>query len=364
MSGGDYHILKVAEYWAKDNDIEYMLPRLGCEYAKNHLFGKVITYHSPIEKETSNILKALLMYLLRLAGIVLTRPEGRYDVIVSSSHYMYDILPAVLLRRKNTKCRVVAFCHGLLEHHPHSLSRFVRVMNNSFFIFLAKRLIDLVFVINPMIRHTLEKSGVSRKRILLARNGVDDIKFAESDLTKKKFDACFMGRLIKVKGVYDLLEIWESVIQQKPNSKLIIIGDGLEMAKIKDLIKVRNLCTNIIMTGYMNDSSKFEALRLSRLFLLPSYAEAYPVVVTEAMSCGLPVISYDLPELRAIWKDEILWIRKGSRKEFAEAVLYLLKEDKNYYRFLSKGIQRAKHQTWEKIAEEEMSIIKSSLLDN
>lgn len=102
-----------------------------------------------------------------------------------------------------------------------------------------------------------------------------------------------IGRLIKSKNHDKLIELFCKI--NNPNWKLIIVGgDALgqeNMTRLRKLICSLGADTRVILTGYKNDLSIY--YRLSKIFAFTSESEGFPNVIGEAMSEGLPVISFD-----------------------------------------------------------------------
>ena len=97
MAGGsNYHTLKVVQYW-NDNVVDILLPRLGFTYAQRDLkvTGKVIITDSLFERETSNVLGEVFLKFSRMLRVLLSPQQEKYDVVIASSHYIGDVLPAV-----------------------------------------------------------------------------------------------------------------------------------------------------------------------------------------------------------------------------------------------------------------------------
>jgi len=91
-----------------------------------------------------------------------------------------------------------------------------------------------------------------------------------------------------VKRAEDALYIFEKVIQQIP-SKLLMIGDGPERAKLEIICRERGLCDQIRFLG--KQGAIDQLLSVSDLFLLPSSNESFGLAALEALSLGVPVIS-------------------------------------------------------------------------
>jgi glycosyltransferase involved in cell wall biosynthesis len=101
-----------------------------------------------------------------------------------------------------------------------------------------------------------------------------------------------MSRLTKEKGVYELLEAFESVSKRFPDATLSMAGDGPERDAIEMWIRKRNLGSKIRLPGYVRGEDKAAVLNKADVFVLPTYhGEGCPVALLEAMAAGLAVIT-------------------------------------------------------------------------
>lgn len=99
-----------------------------------------------------------------------------------------------------------------------------------------------------------------------------------------------IGRLAPQKGYNLLLEAWNIVEKQIPDWKLVIVGDGElkeELLNQKDRLQLKN----VSFTGHSDNVSKF--YENSACYVMSSVYEGFPMVLLEAQSYGLPVISFD-----------------------------------------------------------------------
>lgn len=111
-----------------------------------------------------------------------------------------------------------------------------------------------------------------------------------SSLENKK--VLFVGRYSKQKGIPDLFRVWELVYQRHPDWQLNLyggMGEDYEYA----LAEADRLQTNIRVSTETADI--FNEYRESSIFVLTSIYEPFGLVLPEAMSCGLPVVSFDCP---------------------------------------------------------------------
>ncbi len=112
-----------------------------------------------------------------------------------------------------------------------------------------------------------------------------------STLMKKKVLA--IGHLSKIKSFDSLIKIWSLVKKQDTEWKLSIIGYGNELSNLTYLIK--NLSLNESVEILPPTSSIQEHYLNSSIYALTSKYEGFPMVLLEAMQCGLPCIAFDCP---------------------------------------------------------------------
>lgn len=110
-----------------------------------------------------------------------------------------------------------------------------------------------------------------------------------SNLESKKVLA--VGRFNYQKGFDVLIEVWNKSKMKDRGWILEIVGDGEEKTKIEDLIKKYNLSNSIKLSPATN---KIEEKYLeANLYAMTSRFEGFPMVLIEALSFGLPVVSFD-----------------------------------------------------------------------
>lgn len=105
-----------------------------------------------------------------------------------------------------------------------------------------------------------------------------------------------VGRLEKEKGQLDLIDVIDKVYRSNNKVRLTLIGDGDEKGNLTKKIKSKNLQDVISLTGYKDSDYIGKALYDSSIFLLTSYTESFGIVLIEAMSHGVPCISFTSAE--------------------------------------------------------------------
>src|SRR5699024_8906669 len=119
------------------------------------------------------------------------------------------------------------------------------------------------------------------------------IKRSELGIGENDVVVTFIGRLVKEKGILDLLEGFRHIEQR--NIKLIVIGDTRTSERDQQTIEEVDIYrqqSNIIFTGYRSDIPSL--LALSDIFCLPSYREGMPRSIIEAMSMENAIIATNI----------------------------------------------------------------------
>lgn len=101
-----------------------------------------------------------------------------------------------------------------------------------------------------------------------------------------------IGRLTYQKNFQSLLETWEIVLKQNQDWKLQIFGLGEDEENLKNLISERKI-TNVYLMGQTSDVQS--VYQSAAFYVMSSRFEGLPMVLIEAQSFGLPIISYDCP---------------------------------------------------------------------
>ncbi len=100
-----------------------------------------------------------------------------------------------------------------------------------------------------------------------------------------------IGGLIKRKNFDNLIKAFSPIMKSNPKIRLTIAGDGEEKKNLQNLINELGLQQQITLFGQANRDEVLTLLQNSDCFIMSSLRETFGVVLIEAMSCGLPVIS-------------------------------------------------------------------------
>ncbi len=304
--------------------------------------------------------------------LFLSLPEvfAKFDnaIVYSANELLWDVIPSLKIKIKNTNVKWAAVVHWLpplkfwSRRSSSWFNSFMFLVSERLSVFLIKHFADAVLAVSNSTMRQLHDLNVKKEKLFQVDCGVDfsKIEHVISDVQEKEFEAVFLKRIQAVKGVFDLVDIWEAVIVKKPTARLAIIGGGADAVKLQNMIELRGLEENIKFFGEILDfKRKFEILAQSKMFVLPSYEENWAIVVGEAMATGLPVLAYELNELQEVWGDSFHGIPVGDTAQFAKDILDYLDNDEKREILAKRGHNYVRQYDWLYIAEEEVNLIKS-----
>ena len=169
------------------------------------------------------------------------------------------------------------------EHNHHNNNkRYISALVNS-----CKKMNYLVTVSKELELFYEQYLG---KKVYYIPNCLDNIPSKLSKLDS--LNIISVGRLSKEKAFDDLLRLFKKVSQKHPNWHLNIVGDGMEKNNLLDLAKELKLGDKVTFHGYQDKDYINDLLLDSSIYVMTSITESFGLVLIEAMSYGVPVLSY------------------------------------------------------------------------
>jgi glycosyltransferase involved in cell wall biosynthesis len=210
--------------------------------------------------------------------------------------------------------------------------------------------------VSKSIPYELRKLGLKvRVEVLTPSVGVDPCIYTLPRI--KDIDIIFFSRLIPQKGIYDYLKIVKKLQDANPNIVAVAVGstDDYNFKNIKSY--VNKLGVRIEILRDVKKEEAFQMLSRSKVAVYPSKTDAFPLVVLEALSCGTPVVAYDIPAIRYNFDTNAVVKTPVNDLEYmAKAVQGALA----HHDMLSTlAMEFAKNFTWEKVSQTEWKTIKA-----
>lgn len=155
--------------------------------------------------------------------------------------------------------------------------------------------IDYYFVLTEFQKKKIKSLGIREDKILLKPNALS----FEYNIYKNKHGYIYVGRLDESKGILDLLNVW-SQLDGKYN--LIVVGTG----KLENKLKLKFKRNNITFKGKCSREVTMQLISKSKYLIQPSLLyESFGLTIIEAMSCGVPVIGFDVGTRLEFIKDSV-----------------------------------------------------------
>ena len=210
--------------------------------------------------------------------------------------------------------------------------------------------------------------GVPEERISVTLLGRDE-RFAPRDdisrnrIVREKYDLpesylLFTGTLEPRKNLTRLLEAYARC-QARESLKLVITGKrGWLYGEIFETVNKLNLTERVVFTGFADDDDLPSIYSMAKVFVYPSLYEGFGLPVLEAMACGVPVITADVPSIREVAGEAAVLVDPLNVEMLSRSIDQMVfSSAQNYKRFSRASILRAENFTWETTAQRTLEVI-------
>lgn len=159
------------------------------------------------------------------------------------------------------------------------------------------------------------------------------------------------------KNLRRLLEAYQlyAAASREPLPLVVAGNDGAQLCALHGATATS--AGRLVFPGWVEQSDLPAVYSLSALFLYPSNLEAFPIPVTEAMACGVPVITSDLNGLKEIAGDACLLVNPGDPVEIAAAIARLASDPRLAAELSARGMRRAADFDWATCARRTLAIL-------
>ena len=289
------------------------------------------TEQNIIELDCDNVKHLKDVYLGIRTAITIFKLRREIDLLHLQTPLPQSAFSAVIGRICGIP--VVTTIHGVYPAHKNKLKNIFYSLMSKITFFCSN---EAIFV-SKMLR---EYYNVSTGRIIL--NGIDTNHFNQNDTIRAitrtklnisdKFVFLFVGRITFTKGIKEIIKA-TSIVKDIVNEdfKVLIVGSVIhkEMPGYQNKIRDTDVDNYVINLGAQMNTWNFYCA--SDVFLLPSYFEGLPLVLLEAMACGLPVIASrvgEIPDIIENYKNGLL-VEPRNVDEIVEKMMWCIgNEDK------------------------------------
>lgn len=235
---------------------------------------------------------------------------------------------------KSLSQKVVAFIDGFLENH--------------FFL----RRYDRIVVLTEEDRTSRWSNN---KKVCVIPNPIRFTDTTVSSLKNKRILAC--GRLCFQKDFSSLIRAIRPVFDRFPDWRLDIIGDGEEHTLLQEEIARLSLSDHVFLRG--NHANVQNWMADASIFVMTSRFEGFPLVLTESMSCGLPVVSYAYPcgpkDIISDGVDGFL-VPPGDKEYLSDRICALIEDESLRKKMGAAALKKAERYRISRITEQWMAL--------
>ncbi|MGW3469864.1 glycosyltransferase [Saccharopolyspora sp. NPDC000995] len=261
--------------------------------------------------------------VLRLRDVI---REGRYDV-VHTHLYRACVYGRLAARLAGTKV-VVSTEHSIGETHleRRRMTFGVRAL------YLGTDLCsDATIAVSETVAERLRNWGMPARKITVIPNGVDfgRVEFdgaararvrREHGISDEAYVVGVLGRLDPNKRFNLVIDSMAPMLGQE--TKLLIVGDGPDRARLESLAREHGVAEHVIFAGQRHDVAAM--LSALDLFIASSEQETFGLSVLEAMANGIPVLYTTCPALIGIETDRARQVPGNAERMRAEIASEIL----------------------------------------
>lgn len=151
----------------------------------------------------------------------------------------------------------------------------------------------------------------------------------ELDIRENEIVVGHVGRFESQKNHEFLIDVFEKLLCNHNNSRLVMVGDGILRKRIEDKLIELDIDNNVVFTGVRSDVN--DLLQAMDVFVFPSLYEGFGIVLIEAQTSGLPCIVSDKVASDGLIIDDLISVMSlnQSAEEWAQHIISRLGEKRH-----------------------------------
>ncbi len=213
-----------------------------------------------------------------------------------------------------------------------------------------------LIAVSAFTKAKLVTHGVVAGRIEVVHNGINLARFRAVRAKKTSSPSvCCVSRLVPYKQVDVLVRAMALVCEQVPGATCSIIGTGSERQRLEGLASELGIGKQVKFLGRIERHDDVIAeMKRAWAFAFPSRVEGFGMVAVEAMACGTPHVSSDIPAVAEATGDGRggFLVSPGSVEEMARRIVELLRDGRLRQAKAKEGKEHAKRFGWPRIVKQ------------
>jgi glycosyltransferase involved in cell wall biosynthesis len=210
-------------------------------------------------------------------------------------------------------------------------------------------------------------------KVSVIHNGYDNILFrpiSDEVKTREILDKyginqpffLYVGRLEKKKNTPALIESLALVRENNPEikEKLVLIGNAsFGFDEVKYVIEEFDLNNDVYIPGWVDEADLPYIYNAASAFVFPTKHEGFGIPILESLACGLPTIASDIPVLKEIAEDAVLYFNQNDKRDIARAMARIINDKALRQDLRTKGLIQSQKFSWLKCAAETLREIEN-----
>lgn len=270
------------------------------------------------------------------------------------SYFMLPILPKKFYLFVHSNEKRVFFTNYPGESLQERLLRkCIYFINYHWETYLCKKA-KKIFAVSPSLKdEAVYQYKVNKNKVVIINNALEDSVFSkQSSIKKLTKNLLYVGKISYRKNIIDLINVHKLLSDIDPKFKLHIMGSGDKhyLGKVQRKIDEYKLNNKVFFYDYTSDSRLNKLYEKCSIFISTSLLEGFGLVFLEAMSKGLPIISYYNLGTRCVYpiinNVNGYLIKPFNYKDFVDKIVYLYKNKKTYNKMSENAIKRVDDFRW------------------
>ena len=210
------------------------------------------------------------------------------------------------------------------DWYRHAQSRYGRLLRPFF------RRADFITATGTKMRQEMINFGLDPKRIRILPHSIDVENYPINEPRQAQYSCVFVGYLLPLKRVEDILRAFALVVQRLPGSKLCIVGDGPLRNELEALARELGIEAQVDFVGFVHQVQEF--LVAAKIIVIASHREGMPFALIEGMVSGLVPVSTPVGTIEefVIDGENGLLFPVGNPEDLAQRILMLLEDPALY----------------------------------
>ena len=187
-------------------------------------------------------------------------------------------------------------------------------------------MVNVIVVPTKNFGEELKKIGLIRDyRIIPHVVNID--RFLKVHSSRNENIILAVKSLMKYSNYENLIKIYECILQEIPDVKLWIVGDGPEKKSLLNLLKEKKL-DNVKLLGNLDNDKIPGIMSQVSMYTHTSKYESFGIAIVEAMAAGLPVVSFSVGGIANVIDDNIngILVPFMEKNIFAKQIIKILKK--------------------------------------